>query len=75
MSRLKSHLRDRSVPDPNKEPTITIPRAGRILGMSSNSAYKAARDGRLPVVRISAARSVVRSADFLELYGLRQVRG
>lgn len=65
--------RDRSIPDPNVEPTITIPRAGRILGMSRNAAYAAARDGRLPTIEISPTRRVVLTADFLERYRLRRV--
>jgi hypothetical protein len=64
---------DRSLPDPNTEPTISIPRAGRILGMSRNAAYAAARDGRLPTVAISASRLVVITAEFLEKYRLRPV--
>ena len=65
--------RDRSIPDPNVEPTITIPRAGRILGMSRNAAYAAARDGRFPTIELSATRRVVLTADFLERYRLRRV--
>lgn len=65
--------RDRSIPDPNVEPTITIPRAGRILGMSRNAAYAAARDGRFPTIQLSANRHVVLTADFLERYRLRRV--
>lgn len=64
---------DRSLPDPNLEPTITVPRAGRILGMSRNAAYAAARDGRLPTVAISPTRFVVVTAEFLERYRLRRV--
>lgn len=64
---------DRSLPDPNLEPTITVPRAGRILGMSRNAAYAAARDGRLPTVAISPTRVVVVTAEFLERYRLRRV--
>ena len=66
---------DRSIPDPNLEPTITIPRAGQILGMCRSSAYAAARDGRLPVIALSRARHVVNTAEFLERYGLRRTIG
>jgi hypothetical protein len=69
---MKSYQRDRSIPDPNQEPTITVPRAGRILGMSRNAAYAAAKDGRLPVIAISRNRVVVITADFLAMYGLRR---
>ena len=64
---------DRSIPDPNVEPTISIPRAGLILGMCRSSAYAAARDGRLPIIRLSPNRYVVNTAEFLELYGLRRI--
>ena len=70
---MKSYQRDRTIPDPNTEPTITVPRAGRILGMSRNAAYAAAKDGRLPVIAISQTRRVVITADFLAKYGLRRV--
>lgn len=64
--------RDRSLPDPDAEPTISVPRAGRILGMSKNAAYAAARDGRFPTVAISPYRRVVLTAQFLEQYRLRR---
>jgi predicted DNA-binding transcriptional regulator AlpA len=70
---MSTGLRDRSLPDPAAEPTITIPRAGRILGMSRNAAYAAARDGRFPVIAISPNRSVVLTGEFLERYRLRRV--
>ena len=66
--------RDRVVPDPDLEPTITITRAGRILGMSRNAAYAAARDGRFPTVQISPARRVVLTGEFLHRYRLRSTR-
>ena len=73
MASLKSYQRDRSLPDPNLEPTITITRAGLILGMGRTTAYAAARDGRFPTIAISPGRIVVVTADFLERYGLRRV--
>ena len=38
---------------------MTVPEAGRILGMSRQAAYRAARTGHLPIVRISSHRLVV----------------
>ena len=67
------YKRDRSIPDPNQEPTITVPRAGRILGMSRNAAYAAAKDGRFPIIAISPNRMVVLTAEFLERYRLRRI--
>lgn len=67
---MKSYQHDRSLPDPEREPTISVIRAGQILGMSRNTAYAAARDGRLPTVAISANRVVVLTAEFLAKYRL-----
>jgi Helix-turn-helix domain len=62
---------DRALPDPAVEPTITVPRAARILGISRNTAYAAAREGRLPTLAVSPNRVVVPTAEFLERYHLR----
>jgi excisionase family DNA binding protein len=32
--------------------TITVEEAGRVLGISRNTAYEAARTGQLPVIRL-----------------------
>ncbi len=71
---MKRPSADRSLPDPDVEPTIPIQRAGRILGISRSSAYKAAREGRLPLIEVSASRRVVNTAEFLDRYGLRRSR-
>ncbi len=63
---------DRAVPDPAAEPTISVIRAGRILGMGRNAAYAAARDGRLPTVAISPSRAVVVTAEFLDRFRLTE---
>lgn len=47
----------------NIEPrTISVPDAGRILGLSRNSAYEAARRGELPTLKIGKRIFVVRDA-------------
>jgi len=69
---MKSFQRDRSLPNPAAEPTISVIRAGQILGMSRNAAYAAAKDGRFPTVPISRSRVVVLTADFLEKYRLHR---
>jgi len=61
---------DRSVPDAVAEPTITIQRAGLILGIGKTTAYKIAREGRLPLIEVSAGRFKVHTRQFLERYGL-----
>jgi hypothetical protein len=71
---MKRPSADRSLPDPDDEPTIPIQRAGLILGISRSSAYKAAREGRLPLIEVSATRRMVNTAEFLERYGLRRTR-
>ena len=43
---------DRSLPDPNERPTLTVwPDTARILGLSKASAYAAAERGEIPTVR------------------------
>ncbi len=61
---------DRSVPDAAKEPTITIQRAGAILGLGKTTAYKIAREGRLPLIEVSASRFMVHTRRFLQDYGV-----
>ena len=49
--------------------TITVPEAGRILGVSRNTAYAAAARGELPVVRIGR-RVLIPRQRFLEMLGI-----
>lgn len=57
------------LPDPLKEPTITVPRAGGILGLSRASAYDAASRGEIPTLSFGR-RLVVPTAKLLALLGL-----
>ena len=41
--------------------TLTVTEAGKLLGISRNSAYEAARKGQLPVIRIGRRLLVSRS--------------
>jgi len=34
--------------------TVSVPRAGEMLGLSRNSAYEAAKKGQLPVIRVGS---------------------
>lgn len=52
-------------------PTIDVVMAGRLMGVSRNSAYKAARDGSLPVIKI-AGQYRVPTARLREMLGLTQ---
>jgi excisionase family DNA binding protein len=38
--------------DREERQTITVPEAGKILGISRNAAYDAAKRGDLPIIRI-----------------------
>jgi excisionase family DNA binding protein len=40
------------VTDPTTRKTISVPEAGRQLGLSRNGAYEAVKRGEIPVVRI-----------------------
>lgn len=55
-------------PDPKETPTVTVPEAGRVLGISRGSAYEAARSGDLPTIRIGR-RVLVPTALLLEMLG------
>ena len=57
----------RALPDPQTEPTVTVERAGRVLGISRGAAYAAAESGDLPVIRIGARRIVVPTAALLRM--------
>jgi excisionase family DNA binding protein len=40
------------VPDPSKEPTMSVERAAECLGIGRSSAYKAVRAGEIPSIRV-----------------------
>ena len=53
--------------------TLNIDDAAKLLGISRNVAYEAARSGKLagiPVIRVGAKRLVVPRAPLLELLGI-----
>lgn len=62
----------RRIPAVSEQPTMPIPDAGRILvpGMSTVTAYRAARKGILPTVAASEYRRVVPTARLREMLGL-----
>ena len=41
-----------TLPDPMTEPTVTVERAGALLGISRGSAYAAAAAGDIPTIRV-----------------------
>lgn len=60
------------LPDPIETPTVTVPVAASILGVSRNSAYDAAKAGEIPTIRIGS-RLVVPTAALLRLLQVEAV--
>lgn len=54
--------------DAAETPTVTVPQAGEILGISRGSAYEAAKRGEIPTIRCGR-RILVPTAKLLELLG------
>lgn len=52
--------------------TLTVEEAGELLGISRQSAYRAASAGQLPIIRIGR-RLIVPTAQLLGLLGLESV--
>lgn len=59
----------RAVPDPVAEPTIRVDRAAAILGISTRAVYNAAKEGRIPAIRVGG-RVVIPTNKFLTFVGL-----
>ena len=59
---------DGLVPDPRAEPTLSVERAGRLVGLGRSAAYEAATRGELPTIRFGR-RVVVPTAALLRLLG------
>jgi excisionase family DNA binding protein len=55
--------------------TVSVEEAGRLLGLSRNSAYEAARRGELPVLRFGKRLVVPRARLMAMLTGERQRQG
>ncbi len=64
----------RAVPDPEEEPTLDIPVAGRFIGLGRAASYAAAQRGDLPTIKIGR-RKVVLTADLRAMLGLPAGRG
>lgn len=63
---------DRTIPDPTAEPTIPVPRAAAILGISRRAGYAAVERGEIPSIKVGQ-RVVVPTAKFLAKYDLGTV--
>lgn len=59
------------LPDPKTTPTISVEDAGRVLGLSKDSAYKAAHAGQIPTLRFGR-KILVPTARLLDLLGVDQ---
>jgi excisionase family DNA binding protein len=59
------------LPDPKTTPTISVEEAGRVIGLSKDSAYKAAHAGQIPTLRFGK-RMLVPTARLLELLGFQK---
>lgn len=57
------------IPDPTARPTVSVEEAAQFLGISRGSAYAAAREGTLPIVKIGR-RLVVPTAALRRLLGI-----
>ena len=57
------------MPDPNEQPTLTVPEAGAFFGLNRDRSYAAARSGDLPIIRLGH-RMFVSTAALRELLGL-----
>jgi len=56
----------RQLPDPSREPTISVERAGKVLGLGRSASYDAARRGELPTL-LFGRRIVVPTSRLLAL--------
>jgi excisionase family DNA binding protein len=54
------------LPDPDQEPTISVERAGEVLGLSRGSSYRAVGRGEIPSLRFGK-RLVVPTVQLLKL--------
>jgi excisionase family DNA binding protein len=57
------------LPNPATEPTISVERAGELLGVSRASAYESVRRGEIPAIRLGK-RLVVPTAALRRMLGL-----
>ena len=62
----KVEVVDRSLPDPEVEPTISMKRTAAVLDISLSLAYEMAKDGAIPTRRFGS-RIVVLTAPLVEM--------
>jgi hypothetical protein len=49
---------DRSVPDPDEEPTISVKRYAAIMGVSLRTAYLAITNGEVPYIQVGGRKVI-----------------
>ncbi len=59
-----------TLPTAAERPTLSIEEAAEALGVSRATAYTAAKEERIPAIRVSAGRIVVPTAALRRLLGL-----
>ncbi|WP_371500218.1 helix-turn-helix domain-containing protein [Kitasatospora sp. NBC_00374] len=57
------------LPDPRVQPTMTVPEAGRLLGLQKAASYNAARRGDIPTISVGR-RLLVPTAKLRALLGI-----
>lgn len=62
---------DRALPDPRLEPTISVARAARILGVSERAVYHSIKADQCPSAAVGR-RVLIPTARFLRRYGLAE---
>ncbi|GAA2746072.1 helix-turn-helix domain-containing protein [Kitasatospora cinereorecta] len=60
------------LPDPRVQPTMTVPEAGRLLGLQKAASYNAARRGDIPTISVGR-RLLVPTAKLRALLGIDAV--
>lgn len=69
MDSLATSISIEPLPNPQDVPTLSVPLAGRYLGLGRDAAYAAARRGDLPVIHFGR-RMVVPTAALRTMLGL-----
>ncbi len=62
-----------SIPDPQHEPTISVQRAGALVGLAKDASYAAVKRGEIPSLRFGH-KLVVPTAKLLDMLGLNNNR-
>ena len=65
----ENHKSERVIPDPKTTPTLRVPEAAAILGVSRDTAYQAVKSGELPIIRLRGALRVPTAA-LLQMLGI-----